>query len=617
MMQSNLESTMDTEKMAAVAGVNSKRQRHHHDDVFSSSSGRNSSGGPSASDIDGEDENMFDDDGDGGGSRGSRSSRTTSFHRSSEDDDEIISEMPEEENDIAWARPTCYATTANPVNPTTPSSKQQHHKSSSPFRHPSSVRAMQMDTTPPSFSPSQSHSPRPSSTSSFNPPHSHNQLYRRPSNMSRHSTPRSIHHHLLTPSSNKAKKLKKEYPLVLLHVTLLPLNPPPYSLEIMTAVLPSSVMESYNLLKEKINDDEMVLERGILLPHPKEDYELLEERILESLELGAPRILKCGHFIYDRIEDDHGDDGGVVEKSNAEEITDEREQGSDICVDCGRKIEKVGVVGGDEKRGGRRWTIKVYASNGLMRAGAWAAAWKEMERVDVEIEPWIPDDLRREMEIRREEEEETREALRREKGEERSNQYSAVEDEKEVGDEKEAEEQRMREIYGVNAEDYIRRGVTEEDEDDLLDRTANDPHSKLTSSPLRSSSTRRRRQRQETDVVIPLSTLLKNYILQLASDKKNITIGILGLLATCLLLSRGSSTSPAKVDALERLAPEEMVVCAATPLAEPHVDWEIGHGEADPSSDVIIMSEDVFDSVPFPSDAREGGENKEGVELKS
>ena len=39
-----------------------------------------------------------------------------------------------------------------------------------------------------------------------------------------------------------------------------------------------------------------ILERGALIPQPRENYKLLEERLLKSLELKVPRILKYGHF---------------------------------------------------------------------------------------------------------------------------------------------------------------------------------------------------------------------------------------------------------------------------------------------------------------------------------
>jgi hypothetical protein len=38
---------------------------------------------------------------------------------------------------------------------------------------------------------------------------------------------------------------------------------------------------------------------------------------------------------------------------------------------------------------GKIFRVKVYASNGLIRGGAWEACWKEMERVDVELEPLV------------------------------------------------------------------------------------------------------------------------------------------------------------------------------------------------------------------------------------
>jgi hypothetical protein len=47
---------------------------------------------------------------------------------------------------------------------------------------------------------------------------------------------------------------------------------------------------------------------------------------------------------------------------------------------------------------GKVFRVKVYASNGLMKAGAWAACWKEMERVDIEIEPVVESELQDELE---------------------------------------------------------------------------------------------------------------------------------------------------------------------------------------------------------------------------
>ena len=38
-----------------------------------------------------------------------------------------------------------------------------------------------------------------------------------------------------------------------------------------------------------------------------------------------------------------------------------------------------------------------------MLTRAWGAAWREIERVDMEVVPWIKDSIRRELELRREE----------------------------------------------------------------------------------------------------------------------------------------------------------------------------------------------------------------------
>jgi hypothetical protein len=150
------------------------------------------------------------------------------------------------------------------------------------------------------------------------------------------------------------------------------------------------VKESWRLLQEKLGDT--VLERGILLPHPQDSYEVLEERLLEALELPVhPRalILKCGHYM------------GPSEMPSSDEETGDywsREQREERkwCDICGRdvRVEEVG----DVEKGERKFRIKIYASNGLMRAGAWAAAWREMERVDVEIEPFVEGHLGVELE---------------------------------------------------------------------------------------------------------------------------------------------------------------------------------------------------------------------------
>lgn len=367
----------------------------------------------------------------------------------------------------------------------------------SPFRNPSSVRAIQMDTTPPPYLTS------PTSQRRYN--------FTTPS---RNGTPRSTQsHHSAMHSPSKmspTKKAKREYPLVLLHVTLLPI-PVTYSLAVMQSVLPGYILENWKLLQEKATDT--VLERGILIPHPKEDYDLLEERLLESLELKLPRILKCGHFHLDPDED------ADVAGSDADDT--DSDDDADICDDCGRRIRDGRFGSGT---GSRRWDIKLFAANGLMRSGAWAAAWREMERVDVEIVPWMDEDMRRELEQRREEEERQIPEPEPEDGfHDRHKAPSTMDD------------ARMREIYGEDVQPYI-DGL--HDENPLPTSTENQTYPSPTPWP-------QRREQQQPD--IPLQILLRNYLYLAAQDRRNLAIFLLSTLVLFLSLGSWSKATPLDV----------------------------------------------------------------------
>lgn len=173
------------------------------------------------------------------------------------------------------------------------------------------------------------------------------------------------------------------YPLVLLHITLLP-SALPWSLRTLLEVLPEEVRERLALLRSKTT--ETVLKRGILIPHPQEDFEILEERVLEALELVQGRIGRGGEFIPRR--DGWSGDSIVGLYGNEEETA------KDCDLECGDdEDDQTGGVDEDDNAGA--WNVRVYAANGLMRAGAWAAAWNEMERVDVEVSPFISDEIRK------------------------------------------------------------------------------------------------------------------------------------------------------------------------------------------------------------------------------
>ncbi|KAK3903864.1 hypothetical protein C8A05DRAFT_42990 [Staphylotrichum tortipilum] len=169
-------------------------------------------------------------------------------------------------------------------------------------------------------------------------------------------------------------------PLVLLHVTLLPLR---WAWGDVLALAPEGgeceadgalrgLKDAWRMLQDRVGDT--VLERGVLLPHPQNDYEVLEERLLEALELPLrrrARILACGHYL------------GAANLGGEEEDEEEEGDKTEWCGTCKGEIrlEQLGP--------GRVFRVKVYASNGLMRAGAWEACWREMERVDVEVEPIV------------------------------------------------------------------------------------------------------------------------------------------------------------------------------------------------------------------------------------
>jgi hypothetical protein len=150
-----------------------------------------------------------------------------------------------------------------------------------------------------------------------------------------------------------------------------------------------SLPEEYKLrwiaLRNKLADAE-ISSRGVLIPHPREDLALLEERLLESLELETPRIRHNHYFQSDGSVADSG-----FESASTEDEA-ELDHPCEACPDCGRRLRAEDI--------NRKWEVKVFAANGLMRAGAWAAAWQEMEKVDVEIKVWLPEDIRQELEAK-------------------------------------------------------------------------------------------------------------------------------------------------------------------------------------------------------------------------
>ena len=310
----------------------------------------------------------------------------------------FISAMPSETGSIS-SKP---ASAGNPTADTRYTPRKERPR----FRNPESVRAMQMSSPLP-MSTYESNRERVKSTYGLATP---SRAGRSETPVSRHSGSRrgSIRSH----HSPKPPPTPQQAPLVLLHVTILPMQLP-FSHDLMARIMPDWLVENYRLLEEKLQDI-ILMRRGLLIPHPRDEYELLEERILESLELKTPRLLKCGHFVgpddTDRDEDDDsaiGAEDGVSRMSGGT-MTDDHEsmhtrRDSAMCLDCHRELKKPGHGVG---AGTRKFDIRIYAANGLMRSEAWTAAWTEMERCDVEISPWIPEDVRKTLEKRIVEEQE-------------------------------------------------------------------------------------------------------------------------------------------------------------------------------------------------------------------
>ena len=420
----------------------------------------------------------------------------SSVHHSSgpEADDEQVFDLPSPQSSPRTSRsPSDGSDDEVMVSGKTISNPHTPCKRRSPFRNPSSVRAMQTEITPPQLS-------RPSTQ------RKHHFL-----SPSRRGTPR-------TPSKmSTGKKVKKEYPLILLHITLLPLTHQ-YSPEILEATLPPTILANWKLLREK--HAQTVLDRGVLIPHPREDYGLLEERLLESLELKIPRILKCGHFHLSPEEQAEIEGHESDEESDAED--------ADMCRDCGRRVRDGRL--GDAGTGSKRWDIKIYAANGLMRAGAWSAAWKEMERIDAEITPWMEDDMKRELELRWEEEQRHRAEQER----------SLAEDG--VGN---LDDERLREIYGQNPPIF---------------NTLPEEHPTEDHTQAREWSAPAKDQYHE----LSLSELVTRVVYKSAQDRRNVAIFFLSIFILFLSVQM-SMRNP---------QPANIVLTTPTPNAVAHPDME-------------------------------------------
>lgn len=367
--------------------------------------------------------------------------------------------------------------------------------------------------------------------------------------------------------SAQKPKVKKEYPLVLLHCNLLP---PSLSLpagvgipsaHVLQEVLPLRYWRRWKLLEEKVIGSGVVRERGVLISHPQDAYDVLEERLLESLELVRPR-LRNGHFLGHVGVDTEKEDSDTDTRTDAES-----EEGEE-CPDCGGRVV-------DHKDSGRKWEIKVYAANGLMRSGAWAAAWKEMEKVDVEVSLWLPSKLKRELEQRVLEER----AIRFEE------EYRGSEEDK-----------RRSNLYAeapmlIDGFD----DAPQFNEEQLYVPQPKDSEQKQKSPASRDYDPKMVKE-------IDLQTLMINYVRVLARDRRNIVIAFLSVLVVFFAFGVPSSGSEGRHTQTETVHGSAVSVAhypalGSTPSAEPQPQIETALEPA-----VHVASEEIVAQAPAELD---------------
>ncbi|KAI5925891.1 hypothetical protein F4810DRAFT_707979 [Camillea tinctor] len=400
-----------------------------------------------------------------------------------------------------------------------------------PFRTPSDVRAMQMSSPTPSVL----GSPR-AAKKGF-------------PTVSRLGTPSGSTQYSPKKKSTPPRfKSRLDAPLVLLHVTLLPLrwvwgdivnNLDPAEMSDQAKTL----RDAWQMLQDRVGDT--VIERGILLGHPQNDYEVLEERLLDALELPLrrrARILECGHYLGPTNESTISDDD-----DSEDDYEEDRRDSSDKrhwCKTCKHDIryESLGA--------NKIFRVKVYASNGLMKAGAWAACWKEMERVDVELEPVVDGSVQDEIvrlaaqqdhHLDQEEDDsfaeevaEEREQQRREKKRDSFHSNAGTtargsgHGRAESAERRRRDAERYREIYGHSP-------PAEEHTEDSFAHNESESYNAFPRSSSGDAYERRESQRHTTQSA-SMPQLLVQSARVLIQDRKNIVIFTLGVLVLVLAL---------------------------------------------------------------------------------
>ncbi|CAI7566042.1 unnamed protein product [Penicillium bialowiezense] len=381
-----------------------------------------------------------------------------------------------------------------------------------------------------------------------------------------------------SPKPQKQPTPKKEAPLVLLHCTLLPPSIPvpgaaePRNQDILEDELPPEYWKRWRRLQDRVGSG-VLRDRGVLISHPEDLYDMLEERLLESLELQRPR-LQNGHFVGREDNDISGDDFSDIDESETD-----GEQG-DECPDCGGHVRH-----GDSNR---KWEIRVFAANGLMRAGAWAAAWQDMEKVDVEVGLWLPSDVRRGLERRFAEE-----------------QMALVERDHTQSPRMHSPQMRMLPISSlVDGENQLLPEILQSPRQSHVRMVSDVGSFRSSVMPSRQSISGPPIERDHHDEhpthkdnhEVALSTLCANYIRVLAADRRNMALVILSVLVAFLAFGYGhhkpldSEIQPFPASSFETILPSVMpsmsVPRASQSLLDQTIETAVSIANVDPEPSV-------------------------------
>lgn len=451
-----------------------------------------------------------------------------------------------------------------------------------PFRSPSSVQALQMSSPPASVigSPRSSRrTPRPT--------------------VSRLGSPSVSAHYSSKKTPPRFKR--NTPPLVLLHVTVMPSRWPwghvldnahPNELSSEGKTL----WDSWRQLQGRTGDT--IADRGILLPHPQNDYEVLEERLLETLELPLrrrARILECGHYLGPANEMALAEDVESEDEENYDEKPSARQslaEKTHWCKTCHSNIRY------DSLGTGKVFRVKVYASNGLMRAGAWEACWKEMERVDVELEPIIDAKLQEELvhlaaeqeRILDMEEEAAADAAAAAVDEELQLREEAeqafVSDQVEASPQRETtakpsspfvddgqtveeeEEERLREIYGHSPPPHDESSTVPPHHSEFAGPRGSPP------SPPSVEALERHEEQKGINKSASLPELFLEAVKVFLQDQKNLMIGLLSLLV--LMLAAKSGGSQDRPSSGNMIVPESLAQASVETQVEPQSQENMG-----------------------------------------